>query len=97
MVTLNAVYKGMTGNAGEDDIDASTQMSFVVTTSTNGSNFNQDFGGVPKNFDEDETWEALGIASATYTADGTSPVPEPSTYSILMGLFAFACILRRRQ
>jgi hypothetical protein len=98
MSVLNAVYLGMTGNSGNPDITASTEMSFVVTTSTNGSNFNQDFGGVPKDFDDTETWSDLGISSSTYTADGTSPVPEPATYALLFGFFVmgFAAVRRRR-
>lgn len=95
MSSLNAAFKSITG--ATTDLTESTEMSFIVITSTNPNSLNQDFGGVGKDFDGDLSWEELGISSSSYTADGKSPVPEPSTYALLFGLVALgAAVVRRR-
>lgn len=72
-------------------IDDATTLRFVVATARQSNRLNQDIGGLPKNFDDTQTWENLGGFTPPYT-----PVPEPSGILVL-GSLATGCLLRRRR
>ena len=97
MLSLNTAYQGITGNVNV--LTASSEMMMVVGSSTNGQNFNQDFGGVNGTIGADLLWTAPGgVGGQIYTAEGDSPVPEPSAYALIFGFFAggLVCFRRRR-
>lgn len=76
-------------------ITADTEMRMVVASSTNGNNFNQDFGGVDGNITgDDPNWDTF---VPIYTADGDSPVPEPASYGLIISVFAGMFVFSRRQ
>ncbi|WP_269526084.1 PEP-CTERM sorting domain-containing protein [Coraliomargarita parva] len=83
-------------------LDLMTAMTFLVATSTQPNAYNQDLGGYDNqggavSKQDTTTWVELGAASDPYTADGTSPVPEPATYALLLGLAVLGCVKLRRR
>lgn len=103
MVALSDNYQSIvaasTGTT-PDPITADTAIQMILGTSTQQNSLNQDFGGSDPddpNYDPNLTWSELGMASAVYTADGTSPVPEASSYPLLIGLVSLGIALNRRR
>lgn len=100
---LKAIAVSATINNGGADpaptFDLESGVSFIAATSVNGNNLNQDIGGVPnlKGVNLDDTWAVLGAKSDTYTPDGATAVPEPTTSVLLLGLCAGALVLTRRR
>lgn len=81
---------------GVGNFDENSLISFVAITSQNLNQINNDFNGIDDSA-LDEPYGTGGGISDPYTPDGEEPVPEPAAYSLLLGLFAFACLLRRRR
>lgn len=81
--------------------DLLSSMTFMAVTSTQDNSFNQDLNGQDGDAldyrNSTQTWEQLGADSEAYTADGISPVPEPSSYAFILGIVGFAGILLRRR
>ncbi|NDV60987.1 hypothetical protein G0Q06_00835 [Puniceicoccales bacterium CK1056] len=77
------------------DFDDTKAIAYVAATSTQGNSLNADLNGVEAGRDSTTTWEILGALSPELTADGT-PIPEPATYAVLLGLSALILTGRRR-
>ncbi len=102
---MKAVYVSTELNPNKTayTLDLNSTMSFMMVTSTQENSFNQDLNGQDGNAlnytttGKDLTWTELGASSNPYTADGDSPVPEPSTYALFLGAFALAFVGARRR
>ena len=70
----------------------STNIGYVIGTSTNPNAYNQDLGGVDGDPANGETWESLNASSVPMAVN---PVPEPGT-GFLLGLGLIAVSLARR-
>lgn len=92
MVPFNDIVQYLGSLAIPINITDQTSLRFVVATSTQDNSLNQDLGGLPKNFDDTQTWENLGGFTSPYT-----PVPEPSGSLLLLCSLAGGCLIRRRR
>ena len=75
-----------------------TGFSYIVGTSTQGNNFNQDTGGLNGMSGEAILFSApTAPISNPYTADGTMAVPEPSSAASLLGAGMLLLMRRKRD
>jgi hypothetical protein len=73
-----------------------SSMTLVAATATQDNSLNEDLNGVVGGINSATTWQALGALSETYSPNGTGPIPEPGTLS-LVGLGATALLLGSRK
>jgi hypothetical protein len=67
-------------------IDQNSSLRFVVATSTQDNSLNEDFNGIPKNYDGALTWNQLGGMSSPLVA-----APEPAGWVLsVLGLMLVA-------
>ena len=69
MSVLNTAYQGISGTSNV--LTSDSEMMLVVGSSTNGQNFNQDFGGIDGTTGADLPWtDPSGVGAKIYTAEG---------------------------
>ncbi|CAA6694484.1 MULTISPECIES: PEP-CTERM sorting domain-containing protein [unclassified Lentimonas] len=96
MLSLNTAYQGITGNS--NTITATSEMMMVVGSSTNANGIKQDWAGIDGATGATLPWtDSGGIGGQIYTAEGTSPVPEPSSYALIFGVFVGSLVFFRRR
>jgi len=84
-------------SAGIAGINENSIFRYVAATATQGNNLNQDINGVNDGINSNTPWDPLGGISLPITASGITPVPEPSTYALLMLGGTTLWLLRRRR
>lgn len=77
-VVAQLAARGITG------FTENSPLSYVLATSTQGNSLNQDLNGVPKTYDANATWAALGATSNTISSAGVYAVPEPGAATLLL-------------
>ncbi len=106
-INMEAVAAAAAATANPTSIDENTMMGFLAITSNQDNALNQDLNGhngvaVNKGGEGDfssstQTWSDLGGMSDAYTADGSEPVPEPKSFSMILGVFTLCFIGFRRR
>jgi len=94
VVPFADIVTGLVTN-GISGFNENTSMLLVSATATQDNNLNQDLNGVAGSLNSSLTWELLGAVTFPYSANGITPVPEPS--SVTLALLAIAVIGRRSQ
>ncbi|SHJ76939.1 PEP-CTERM protein-sorting domain-containing protein [Rubritalea squalenifaciens DSM 18772] len=96
-ISFSMPYSDLAGFAADKGIafGPDTPISYVLATATQDNSLNQDFNGLPKNFDGTTTWEEHGVLTEPKTVTGAS-VPEPSSV-FLTGLAGLAFLFRRSR
>jgi hypothetical protein len=86
--------------AGVPNVNENTIFSYVAATATQDNSLNQDLNGVNGGVNSSQTWQQLGAITAPVAANGVTPVPEPSTYALLLvggALMLFVKRMRQKQ
>jgi hypothetical protein len=84
------------GFTGPTAITASSQFRFVLGTSENANNINQDINGTSGNTTSTSTFSTLGALSPIVTTSGGVLIPEPSS-ALLVAIAPLLWVLRRRR
>jgi hypothetical protein len=58
-------------------------MTLVAATATQDNSLNEDLNGVLGGINSSTTWQQLGALTQTYSPNGTAPIPEPGTVTLL--------------
>ncbi|CAA6679112.1 MULTISPECIES: PEP-CTERM sorting domain-containing protein [unclassified Lentimonas] len=99
MVSLNAAYQSMYGY--NQTLDEDSAMMLVLGSATNDNSFNGDVAGINGTAGADLIWtDPNGVGAPIDTASGTlpaSPVPEPSSYALIFGVFVGSLVFFRRR
>lgn len=98
---VNVIRTDAANDSLNDDLDDSFEwfddsfsMQMVLTTSQDVNNINSDLGGIDGASTETFT---TGGGISPEVDPGGSHLPEPATYALLFGLFAFDCAAYRRR
>jgi len=96
MNVINAAYQGISGTTNL--LTADSEMMMVLGSSGNDNNFNQDFAGIDGTTGASLPWtDPNGPGAPIYTAEGTTPVPESSSYALMFGALAGIVVFLRRR
>lgn len=85
-------------DVGVLNVNENTAFAYVAATATQDNSLNQDFNGVNGGINSSTAWQDLGVLTAPISANGVTPVPEPSSMALLLVGAAAMCVgLRRRR
>ena len=91
-----SIYNGVGTAPAAPTIDGSSVLRFIAFTATQTNSINQDLFGID-GIQPDVTFSGGGGFSAPTYGDGTSAIPEPSTFATVGVMLCFGLLRRPRR
>ena len=91
-----SIYNGTDPLPTAPTIDGSSVLRFIAFTATNTNTINQDLFGID-GIQPDVTFSGGGGFSAPTYGDGSSAIPEPSTFASVGVILSFGLLRRPRR